>query len=88
MKQFTAADVKNLDSDIPSIYSESTNDFVDSPLWYHNKGLMQTASGYGSKLVSRYKINYEGKNRRVYVTCFSNSGSSWFKVRGKKIFVS
>ena len=26
------------------------NDIVDAPMWYHKKGLMQTATGYGRKL--------------------------------------
>ena len=35
-----------------------------------------------------YKINFEGKLYRLHTTCFSNCGSTWFTVRGKKIFVS
>jgi hypothetical protein len=61
---------------------------IDDPLWYHKKGLMQTATGYGSKLTTQYKINFEGRNYRVYCTCFSNSGSLWFTAKGKKYFIN
>lgn len=59
---------------------------IDAPLWWHDKGLQQTASGYGSKLTTRYKVEFEGKQRRIYCTCFSNSGSLWFTAKGKKYF--
>lgn len=36
---------------------------IVSPLWYHKRGLMQTASGYGKKLVTEYKIKYNNSNR-------------------------
>lgn len=52
------------------------------------RGLQETASGYGAKLNSGYMINFCGKLYRVYTTCHSNSGSCWFMVRGRKIFVS
>ena len=34
---------------------------IDSPLWWHERGLMQTATGYGRKLTTRYKVEFEGK---------------------------
>lgn len=88
MKNFTQADVKNPDSEFPHIYSEGTNDLIDSPLPWQKLGLQETSSGYGAKLTCRYKIQFEGKNYRIYITCFSNAGSSWFKVKGKKIYLS
>jgi hypothetical protein len=42
---------------------------------------MQTATGYGRKLTTRYKVEFEGKKRRIYCTCFSNSGSLWFMAK-------
>ena len=52
-------------------------------------GLQQTASGYGSRLTSRYKVQVPGEHqeRRVYVTCWSNSGTAWFTVRGTRYLV-
>lgn len=89
MKNFTSSDVSNPETAFPKIYlGEYQKELKDSPLWWHVKGLSQTASGYGAKLTSRYKISYEGKEYRLYTTCFSNAGSTWFTVKGRKIFVS
>ena len=88
MKNFTASDVQKLESDFPKIYlGEFAKELIDSPLWYHKMGLSQTASGYGAKLTSRYKISYEGKEYRLYSSCYGNAASNWFKVKGRKIFV-
>jgi hypothetical protein len=62
-------------------------DLIYAPLWYHERGLQQTASGYGAKLVSSYKIMFNGKIYRIYTTCYGNSGSSWFIAKGRKIYV-
>ena len=59
-----------------------------NPLWYHKRHLMQTATGYGGKLVTETMIYYEGRWRRVYCMCYSNSGSCYILVKGKTIFVS
>lgn len=61
---------------------------VDSPLWWHKAGLQQTATGYGRKLTTRYKVQFEGKLYRVYATCYSNVASHWFTVKGEKIFIN
>ena len=60
------------------------NDLIVSPLWYHTRGLMQTASGYGRKLSTEWKIKYAGRLRRIYCCCFSNSGSLYIIVNGKE----
>ncbi len=57
------------------------------PLWWQEKGLQQTASGYGSKLVTRYMVNFMGKIRRVYCICYSNCGSCYVIIKGEHIFV-
>lgn len=62
-------------------------DLIDAPLWWHKQGLQQTASGYGRKLTQRYKISFNGKEYRLYTTIFSNAGSTWFKVKGRTIYV-
>lgn len=48
---------------------------INDPLWYHKQGLMQTASGYGKKLVTEYKIKYNNRFYRVYCRIFSNIGT-------------
>lgn len=83
MTQFTAADVKREQF----IYA-SKEDLVYAPLPWQKLGLQQTASGYGNKLTSPYKICFEGRLYRLYVTCFSNAGSTWFVAKGKKYFVN
>lgn len=71
------------------IYVNNFNhDLERKPLWYHERGLMQTATGYGPKLTTEYMINFLGKMRRVYCTQYSNSGSYWFNYLGEKIYIN
>lgn len=86
MKEYTTKDIT--DGGAIVCCQDFREDLIDAPLWFHKKGLQETASGYGSKLTTRFKIRFEKKDYRVYCTLFSNSGSSWFKVKGKKIFVN
>lgn len=60
-------------------------EFTYAPLWYHLQGLSQTASGYGSKLTSAYKTEYNGRLYRVYTMCWSNSGTSYIIVKGERL---
>lgn len=89
MKLFTDKDVRGHGAipDAGRIDSDSA-DLVYSPLDWQSAGLQQTASGYGRKLTSRYKINFNGKLYRLYTTIFSNAGSTWFVAKGRKIFVN
>ena len=57
------------------------------PLWYHERGLMQTASGYGRKLTTSYCIHFNGKLHRVYCCCFSNPRTCYIVSKGRKIIV-
>lgn len=45
-------------------------------------------SGYGRKIPTSYEIRYLGRWRRVYCTCYSNSGTPWATVEGKRIVVA
>lgn len=92
MKHFTDSDLRPFASDSPlkdcfSINTNGREDLLDDPLDWQKRGLQQTASGYGRKLVMREKISFNGKFYRLYCTCFSNSGSVWFKAKGKTIYV-
>ena len=49
-------------------------DLKDAPLWWHEKGLQQTASGYGSRLTTPYMVRFNDKWRRVYCIQYSNAG--------------
>lgn len=41
-------------------------------------------TGYGSKIPTRHlvRLPFDGRWRRVYVTCYSNSGTAWVKWLG------
>ena len=53
-------------------------------LWHQKLGLQYTATGYGGKIPTRYKIKLFGNPRwyRVYCAIFSNAGTLYI-VRGK-----
>lgn len=53
----------------------------ESPLWWQDQGLIYTASGYGSRIPTAYMVKYNGRWRRVYCICYSNSGTLFI---GKK----
>ena len=53
------------------------------PLWWQEQGLQYTATGYGSKIPTRYKAFVHGKFRRVYCRIFSNAGTC-FVMLGKQ----
>lgn len=36
------------------------------PLWWQNKGLQYTATGYGSKIPTEYLIRHNNRLKRVY----------------------
>lgn len=57
------------------------------PLWWQDKGLQYTATGYGAKIPTRYKVYFSGKWRRVYCRVYSNIGTLYILVAGEKYFV-
>lgn len=72
----------------PTISTENfRQDLVYAPLDWQKRGLQETASGYGARLNTGYKIHFEGKLYRVYVSQYGNSGSAWFTTKGRKIYV-
>lgn len=81
-KDFSESDIVR-DNHIVTDKSE----LVHCPTDWQKMGLMETASGYGARLNSGYKISFNGKLYRVYTTIYGNAGSSWFKVKGRKIYV-
>ena len=60
---------------------------IESPLWFHTKGLMQTSTGYGRKLATPYKTRYNGRLYRVYCCCYSNAGTCYIISRGKWLVI-
>lgn len=88
MKLFTSADAPDTMGKFESMPINYPADLVHCPLWWHKQGLQKTASGYGAKIESAYKINFNGKLYRIYHTCYGNASSAWFTVRGRRIYVS
>ncbi len=88
MKLFTDSDVEQHGAiDNAGQICCHRSELVSAPTAWQKRGLQQTASGYGSKLNSGLKINFNGKLYRLYITIWSNAGSTWFTAKGRKIFV-
>ena len=89
MKHFTLADLEphGTVAGAGKLYADR-EELVEDLLPWQKRNLQETATGYGARRTSSYKISFEGKLRRLYVTCYSNSGSTWFMHKGRKIFVS
>ncbi|URY12621.1 hypothetical protein [Shigella phage ESh21] len=51
-------------------------------------GLQKTATGYGKKIPTSWKVRYLGKLRRIYQDVYSNSGVSYIIVSGKKLHLA
>lgn len=51
-------------------------------------GLQKTATGYGTKIPTSWKVHYSGKLRRIYQDVYSNSGVSYIIVNGKKLYLA
>lgn len=62
-------------------------EMVYSPTEWQKQGLQQTATGYGSKLNTGYKVAYFGKFRRVYAVCYSNAASLYVMFNGQRRFL-
>lgn len=60
---------------------------IDAPLPHHDRGLQYTASGYGAKIPTRYKVRLNGRLYRVYATCYGNAASNWIKAGGTQWWV-
>jgi hypothetical protein len=56
-------------------------------LWWQKRGLMYTATGYGSKIPTSYKVKYNNRWYRVYCRIYSNSGTCYIITKGKKIII-
>lgn len=62
-------------------------ELIYAPTQWQKAGLQQTATGYGSRLNSGYKVAYRGKIRRIYAICYSNVASFYVLIRGKRTFL-
>ena len=72
-----------------TVMDDNYNDYevIVSMLWWQKKGLMKTATGYGSKIETIYKIKYRNRLYRLYCDIYSNSGVTYIISQGKKIYL-
>lgn len=47
------------------------------PLWWQERGLSYTATGYGGRIPTTYKVQVDGRWRRVYCAVWSNAGTCY-----------
>uniref|UniRef100_A0AAU8GHR9 Uncharacterized protein n=1 Tax=Salmonella phage vB_SEnST11_KE22 TaxID=3161173 RepID=A0AAU8GHR9_9CAUD len=67
--------------------SDVEAELINAPLWWHDRGLSKTASGYGNKIETRHKVLFQGRSRRVYADCHGNAAHCYIMVKGEKITV-
>lgn len=60
----------------------------EKPLRHHTLGLSYTATGYGAKLPTRYRVRFNGRWYRVYSVCYSNVSSEYVTVNGERVGVT
>lgn len=51
-------------------YKEGESILLYHPLWWHTQGIQETATNYGRKLTTPYKVEHNGRLYRVYCRCF------------------
>lgn len=72
----------------PIDYLDPPYVLLDRPPAWMRAGLQETASGYGRRLNSGYMLQRDGDRlRRVYVICYSNSGTLYVLVKGKPVYL-
>lgn len=75
VKNYTSADVDN--SGTYTRLHIWQRDFISKALPHHIAGRSYTSSGYGRKIPTSQCIMFNGKLRRVYCCCYSNSGVAY-----------
>jgi hypothetical protein len=72
--------------DYRKIYCDKA-DLIINETWWQKKNLSYTRTGYGNKIPTRYMINFEGRNYRVYCRVYSNSGTCYIVRKGEEIVI-
>jgi hypothetical protein len=65
-------------------FLEGIEEFKDAPLLWQEYGLHETASGYGARLTTRWKVRVGKRWFRVYVQQYSNVGTLFVEKGGEK----
>ena len=90
MRAYIHASTTREDGTKDTFYTRSC-EVKEKPLWWQDKGLSFTASGYGSRIPTRYLVKFNDKWRRVYCRIYSNNGSLYIgklSPVGKNLFVN
>lgn len=56
-------------------------------LTWQKQGLHYTATGYGGKIPTQYKVKHNGIWKRVYCAIYSNTGTLYIVQVGKKLII-
>lgn len=59
----------------------------EKPLWWQERGLSYTATGYGAKIPTHYMVKFNDKWRRVYCMQYSNVGTLYIGNRKDNLIV-
>lgn len=57
------------------------------PLDWQRRGLQKTATGYGTKIPTSHTVNFQGRERRIYVDVYGNAGYTYIIVNKEKVTV-
>ena len=70
---------------IKATYSLESLPHREAPMWWHKRGLSQTASGYGIRLATPHLVQLPGSPRwrRVYCCIHSNAGTCYVETGPK-----
>jgi len=68
-------------------YLNEPFEVIDKPLWWQERGLQYTATGYGSKIPSSKMLRINKRLYRVYVVICSNAGSAYIIRNGKRLYL-
>jgi len=80
-----------------SVYASATDrqlgiatplETFENPLWWQDKGLSFTASGYGSKIPTVLMVKHHNRMKRVYLMIYSNSGTCYILDHGKRLIIT
>lgn len=70
------------------VYLDPPYTVRECPLEWQRQGLQQTASGYGSRLTTRYVLTAaDRRQRRIYAICWTNCASYYVRVKGERLFL-
>jgi len=68
-------------------YDNNSYPLISEPMPHHERGLCYTASGYGAKIPTAYKVIYKNRLYRLYTAIYSNIGTTYIIAAGTKIIL-